>query len=439
MGIADLLSTTGLHEGTRLPPDFQGESGVVSPLRRRRTAEDTTVSAREGVRREVVEEEPLPPPPPRIWPWLLALLLLVIAGGIAWWLLTRDDEKTTMPRVVGVTEVEARAQIADAELEADVDRRASRRRAGIVFAQTPGAGTQLDEGERVEILVSSGFVRLPVPSVIDLPERDAVQRLEQAGFKTEIKRVFAGAPKGDVIEQDPRGGERARRGSTVLLTVSKGRNLNTVPDVVGRTETEAVRLLRARGFEPRIFDVPSTETQGTVVAQVPPGGEQAPPDSRVRINVSTGVETGEPQERPSEPAPGSAARVPDLVGLGQTTALRRLFAAQLDGAVLYQRSSRPVGSVIAQRPAAGTSATRPAQVILTVSSGPSPELVDVPDVVGQPLADARETLEAEGFTVGTILDRTTDAARGTVLDQQPQAGTRAPSGGAITLWVAAPG
>jgi beta-lactam-binding protein with PASTA domain len=441
LGIADLLSTTGLDEGTRLSSYFQGESGDMTALWRRRPPdEDTVVVEPDGVRREeIVEEEPAPPPPPRIWPWLLALLLLVLAGGIAWWLLTRDDGKTTMPRVVGLTEFEARARISDAELEADVDRRQSRRRAGIVFAQTPGAGTQLDEGERVEILVSSGFVRLPVPSVRDLKERDAVERIEQAGFKAQIKRVFAGAPKGDVIEQDPRGGERARRGSTVLLTVSKGRNLNTVPDLIGRTENEAVDLLRAREFEPRIFDVPSSEPRGTVVAQVPQGGEQAPPDSRVRINVSTGEETGEPQERPSEPAPGSTATVPNVVGLGQTNALRRLFAAQLDGVVRYQRSSRPLGRVLAQRPAGGATATRPAQVILTISSGPAPELVDVPDVVGEDEAGAREALEAEGFVVETIRDRTTDAAEGIVLDQQPAAGTRAPSGGVITLWIAAPG
>jgi serine/threonine-protein kinase len=301
----------------------------------------------------------------------------------------------------------------------------------------PGAGTQLDQGERVEILVSSGLVRVPVPSVRDLKEREAVQKLEEAGFKARIKRVFAGAPKEVVIEQDPRGGERARRGSTVLLTVSKGRNLNTVPDVVGRREDEAVRLLRAREFEPRIFDVPSTEPRGTVVAQVPRAGGQAPPDSRVRINVSTGEQTGTPQERPSEPQPGAAARVPNVVGLGQTVALRRLFAANLDGVVRYQRSSRPMGRVLAQRPAAGTSATG-GRVIITVSSGPSGALVDVPDVIGQEEADARDALEAEGFTVEVIRDRTTDAAAGTVLDQQPQPGTRAPDGAVITLFVSAP-
>ena len=106
-------------------------------------------------------------------------------------------------------------------------------------------------------------------------------KLKAAGFRR-APRVFDGAPKGVVVEQEPRGSERAPKGSTVVLIVSKGRNLKPVPDVVGLQEGEAVSKLRASGFEPRIFDVPSPEPQGVVVAQQPPGGEQAPPDSRVR-------------------------------------------------------------------------------------------------------------------------------------------------------------
>ena len=61
-------------------------------------------------REEVVEETPARPP--RIWPWLLALLLLVLGGLLAYFLLLRDEEKTTMPRVVGITEAEAQARMA---------------------------------------------------------------------------------------------------------------------------------------------------------------------------------------------------------------------------------------------------------------------------------------------------------------------------------------
>lgn len=400
---------------------------------------ETEIIEEPAATEEIIEEEiPAGPPPPRIWPWLLALLLLVIAGGIAWFLLTRED-KTTMPNVIGLTEQQARARIAEAELDADVDRRPSRRARGIVFAQVPGAGTQLAEGQRVEILVSSGRLRVAVPEVVGEREAAARRALESAGFAVRVQRVFAGAAKGEVVEQDPGGGSRAAQASTVLIKVSKGRNLARIPDVVGMPENEAVAILRERGFEPRIFDVPSGEPEGSVVAQEPPAGVRAPADARVRINVSTGQEAGETTERPEEPAEGSAVTVPNVVGLAQTPALRRLFNAKLDPIVRYQRSNQPVGRVIAQRPAGGTSARRPAEVTVTVSAGPSPQLVAVPDVTGQDEATARSTLEAEGFRVETISDTTTDAPDGIVLDQQPAAGTEAPRGGVITLWIAAGG
>jgi beta-lactam-binding protein with PASTA domain len=371
----------------------------------------------------VVEEEEAPPErrPPRLWPWLLALLVLVLAGLLAYWLVLRDDAKTTMPRVVGLTEAQARARIAEAELEVDVDRALSDRRAGIVYAQTPGAGVQLDEGQRVEIQVSSGLTQVPVPSVLNLREQAAVQTLEQAGFEVQIQRVFAGAPQRTVVEQEPRGGVQAARGSTVELKVSRGRNLNTVPDVLGLSEEEAVAALREREFEPRIFDVPSPDPEGTVVAQQPQPGEQAPPDSRVRINVSTGEQSGEPTERAT----------PQVIGLPQTPALRRLHEAGFRGVVAYRASDQPRRRVIEQRPIDGTFQGR-RQVEVVVSSGVGPgEELEVPDVVDTAEVAARQTLEDAGFRVEVVRDGDGD----TVFDQQPTPDVTSTTGAVVTIFV----
>jgi beta-lactam-binding protein with PASTA domain len=405
---------------------------------RRREVEETEETRVGPAEEEIVEEHVPPPPPPRIWPWLLLLLLLVVGGLAAYFLLTRGDEKTTMPRVVGLREDVARARIAEAQLEADVDRRLSRRPRGIVFAQVPGGGAQLDEGQRVEILVSSGLIRIVVPSVRDLPVADARERLETAGFEVRVRRVFAGAPRERVVEQDPRGGERARRGSTVELLVSKGRNLNRVPDVVGMQEDEAVRALRAREFEARIFDVPSEEPQGTVVAQVPRGGVLGPPDARVRINVSSGEPTGTPQERQPAPGPatGATVRVPDVVGLPQTSALGRLRDRGLNGVVSFVRSDQPRGRVVRQTPAAGARVARNSDVRLVVSAGTTAARVSVPDVVGLDQPQATQTLEDAGFIVDVIRVVVEDPAEdGVVIDQQPPGGTRAPSGAVVTIFV----
>lgn len=405
-------------------------SFVSTPPREPDPAEETLIID-EGGRREVVEEEVAPPRrPPRLWPWLLALLLLVLGGLAAYLLIVRDDKKTVVPRVVGLTESQARTRLAEAELKTDVDRRPSKQKAGIVFAQSPGAGVQLNEGQVVELLVSSGLIRVPVPNMIGLKEAEARQHLEAAKFEVKIERVFAGAPKGTVVDQRPRSGERAAPGSLVTLKVSKGQNLKPVPDVIGLQEEEAVAKLRAVGFEPRIFDVPASDSAGTVVAQEPPPGERAPPDSRVRINVSTGEQTGETTERPAT-APAQVS-VPNVVGLPQTPALRRLRTAGLKGVVAYRTSDQPRGRVIEQRPASGARARRNSEVQLVISFGQGAvEELEVPDVRDQNEDTAGQTLEDMGFRVEIIRTGEGD----TVEDQQPAPDVTSARGMVVTLFV----
>jgi len=391
---------------------------------------DDTLIIDEGGPAEVVEERVVPSRrPPRLWPWLLALLLLVL-GGLGAYLVLVPDDKTLVPRVVGLTESQARARLAEAELKVDVDRRPSNRQAAIVVAQSPGAGVQLNEGQTVELVVSSGLLRVPVPNMLGLKEAEARRRLEAAKFKVKVQRVFAGAPKGAVVDQLPRSGERVAPGSLVTVKVSKGRNLKPVPDVIGLREEEAVANLRASGFEPRIFDVPAADPAGTVISQEPSPGERAPPDSSVRVNVSTGEPTGETTERPGTGA--ARVAVPNVVGLAQTPALRRLRTAGLKGVVAYRTSDQPRGRVIEQRPAAGARASRNSEVQIVVSLGQGAvEELEVPDVRDQDEDSARQTLEDLGFRVEII--RTGDGD--TVEDQQPAPGVTSGRGMVVTVFV----
>jgi serine/threonine-protein kinase len=124
--------------------------------------------------------------------------------------------------------------------------------------------------------------------------------------------------------------------------------------------------------------------------------------------------------------------VPNVVGLAQTPALRRLRAAGLKGVVAYATSNQPLGRVIAQRPAEGTRAQRDSQVTITVSAGNGTvEQIEVPDVRGNDLQEATQTLEDAGFRVETIR---TDPGNA-VNDQQPSPGTTAPRGAVVTLFV----
>jgi beta-lactam-binding protein with PASTA domain len=393
--------------------------------------------------------EPVGPPPERYWwLWLLLLLLLVVGGLLAWYFLTRGDDKTTVPNVIGLRAPAATERIRDRDLEALPRTGGSNRPTGVVFAQRPGAGTQLEEGQTVTISISSG--RLAVPDVTGLPLARARERLEDAGFESEVRRVASSRPRGIVIEQEPVAGVTAVRGTTVRLNVSSGARPVVVPSVVGQPQGDAVATLTRLRLRPVLNNVPSARPAGTVVAQNPPAGEEVDRGSRVTLNVSTGTGPGTTTVATTTvattTAPGvtvtttttaARVRVPFVIGLGQTTALRRLNVLGLRPTVTYVRSSQPANRVVSQRPGPGTMVRRGARVRLNVSTGPNPQpAATVPNVVGQDQATAANTLRSAGFRVVVLNRPTSNQSRdGVVVEQQPAAGSSIPGGSQVTIFV----
>jgi beta-lactam-binding protein with PASTA domain len=281
-----------------LSPDRQAE--WLDWVDRATDREDRAARREELVRRmfpaEAAETEemvaPAAPPPAerRWWLWLLLLLVLVVGGLLAWYFLTRGDDKTTVPNVIGLKEDVAAQRIDDSGLDSVPRTGQSDRPQGVVFAQKPGAGTQLDKGQTVTISISAG--RQAVPNVTGLQEQQAVQRLESAGLESQVRRVASSRPKGVVLTQSPDAGVVAASGTIVTLTVSNGVKPVVVPSVVGQTQGEAVNTLTGLGLKSTLNNVSSARPAGTVVAQKPAGGKEVPKGSTVTLNVSTGTGGG---------------------------------------------------------------------------------------------------------------------------------------------------
>jgi len=388
--------------------------------------------------------EPVGPPPERYWwLWLLLLLLLVIGGLLAWYFLSRDDDKAVVPNVIGLREQQAEIRIQDRGLEPLPRSAQSDRPQGVVFAEKPGAGTQLDKGQTVTIFVSSG--RLAVPDVTGSTLADTQQKLEALGFKVEVKRVASTKQKGIVLDQDPAAGVTALRGTTVTLNVSSGAKPVVVPRVVGQTQGAAVQALTALGLKPVLQNVPSDQPAGTVVGQKPPAGKEVDKGAEVTVNVSTG--TGQPTTTATTttatttttgtPTTAAPVRVPRVVGLAQTPALRRLNVLGLRPTVVYVRSSQPANSVVSQSPKSGTSLRPGTRVRVNVSTGPNPQPnAAVPNVVGQDQATAAQTLRDAGFKVAVLNRPTADQSKdGLVVEQQPRATSSIPGGSQVTIFI----
>jgi beta-lactam-binding protein with PASTA domain len=345
-----------------------------------------------AVEERTVEEYPPPPPPPGpvIWPWLLALLvLLALAIGIGvGYALTRNDDTTTatttttttppaastvnVPDVVGRRADVAASDLIAAGLKAKLRRQLSKRPSGTVIEQNPSAASKVARGTTVVLAISRGVDTVSVPALTGLTLNDALKQLQAAGLQGSANRVSSDKPEGQVVAQVPGGSAELNKGATVKLSVSKGVERVEVPDVVGQTAAAAATALTRAGLEAAQRQVPSDQPDGTVVAQSPRAGEQAAKGSKVQINVSSGrTATGTTTTTTGTTTTQAATvTVPDLVGSTFADARRQLRDLGLKADRKDVPSTEPYGNVVAQYPAAGSTARKGGSIRVNVSIGP---------------------------------------------------------------------
>ena len=137
---------------------------------------------------------------------------------------SKGQEKTTVPKVVGMTREEAEKALEDANLEAEIVEETSRTvEEGYVISQEVEANTEAYAGDTVKIHVSTGtgIKQVTVENVVGQTEANAKSTLEGQGLKVNITYVDATTDNGKVTKQSVTGGTTVDEGTTVTLTVNK--------------------------------------------------------------------------------------------------------------------------------------------------------------------------------------------------------------------------
>jgi eukaryotic-like serine/threonine-protein kinase len=193
-----------------------------------------------------------------------------------------------------------------------------------------------------------------------------------------------------------------------------------VPSVVGRQLTVAKPVLQRAGFKINITYHRSTRASGIVLNESPAGGTQADQGSTVTLTVSRG--------------PGTVT-VPQVQGATLTHAedLIRKAGLKVGKVQSVNDSQYPAGEVSSTSPIAGVPVPPGTPVKLFVSAGPLKRTV--PNVTGQTESAARSTLTSAGFGV-QVVTTTSKQSPGTVVSQNPPAGTQATPGSTVTIDVA---
>jgi len=138
-------------------------------------------------------------------------------------LVSDGPPKVTVPELVGLSEAEARVSL-DAEglsVGAVTRREAPSAAVGAVLSQLPAAGASVHAGAAVALVVAKAPRMAVVPSVVGKKQERAEGELIGAGFvvKSVTRAVPVEAEVGIVLEESPAGAAKARRGTTITLTV----------------------------------------------------------------------------------------------------------------------------------------------------------------------------------------------------------------------------
>jgi len=195
-----------------------------------------------------------------------------------------------------------------------------------------------------------------------------------------------------------------------------------LPNVVGKTFENASAILQKAGFPAQQGETRFHKTipANVVLQEDPPAGSRQKRGTPVVLALSGGQR---------------AAEVPVTTNMSQQQARISIENTGLTlGTVTEQLADQPRGLVIASSPPAGTNVQLPGSVDIVLSKGPA--VVQVPDLYGRTVGEARSMIEQLGLRIaGISRDTSSLQPENSVIRQLPSAGQTVSAGGPVSLTV----
>ncbi|MEU1000851.1 Stk1 family PASTA domain-containing Ser/Thr kinase [Streptomyces tibetensis] len=264
---------------------------------------------------------------------------------------------------------------------------------------------------------------LAAPNFVGETKKSAQKLAENS----DVEVTFSSKPcddqtKGNVCSQDPKAGVKVNKGDTISLVVSTGAPKVTVPDVTGLTYDKAKAQLEDKGFVVDQKTEESDRTPGVVTKQDPGGDTEQEKGSTITLTVAKEAEK---------------STVPDVLGRDCNAAKQQMQASNLVGncTEVETDDDSQVGKVIATTPQAGTSVDPNSSVNIQIGKKKQQQKVKVPQVVGQTVGQAKQTLAQAGFTNIQFAGGSDQSDNALVAGQNPGADQEVddPAGTTITL------
>jgi serine/threonine-protein kinase len=290
---------------------------------------------------------------------VIAVALVVTLSGAGWYQFNGPGSQIAIPSVVGLSVSDAKKQIAQLGLVADISSQDFSEDVdkGLVLTSIPGGGGHLPKGQTVHLILSKGKERISIPSLAGLTQDAATVALINAGLKVgNVTQVFDMKIASTlVVNGNPAATTLVRRNSIVDLIISKGIEQLSLNSYVGKTSDQATNELTDAGFVVKsAFSYSEVVPAGAVISQTPSdatGVTSAPKGSTITLVISRGTQF---------------VFIPNLFSLSEAEARTSLESLQLKVSV-KKIGSKKIKKVTGISPKVGAQVKRGTLIVITLS------------------------------------------------------------------------
>ena len=285
----------------------------------------------------------------------IALLMAVVVGIVGWYVLIGPGSRVVVPSTVGASQSEVSAALEPLGLTSlIIEKQFSEDIAeGRVIQSLPEAGGRVDAGGTVKLIVSKGPERFTLPLVVGLTPEAATNLIAKMplDLKPLSEEFSTTVPKGYVIDSNPPSGEKVKRGSVIVIRVSKGIEQIALASYIGKSSDQALNELQDAGFAvTSTYAFSETRLAGEVISQKPAGGATADKGSAIALVISKGTQY---------------AYIPNLFSIEEAKAVQALKDLELK-VVVKKIGKKAVKKVTNISPKVGSKVKRGSTVTITV-------------------------------------------------------------------------
>lgn len=204
-----------------------------------------------------------------------------------------ESEKVEMIDLRGYTFDEAKDVLNQMKLGIDKDGEESSEEypEGQIISQSEEKGAMVEKNTTIRVIISSGPGEFDVPDVKGKTKGDAETTLRNANLVPVFDyQSDDSIPNDQVISQSPEAGAKVKKGDTVTVILSKGRETVNMPDVWNKPEAEARAEMEAAGITvaSTSSDYSDEIPEGNVMGQSIAPGKVVEQGTQVTLTISLG-------------------------------------------------------------------------------------------------------------------------------------------------------